>query len=136
MTYGDLRYTIEANFRGPCPKPLKLQEKLSPLDEHRFISEARFVTSHPLPFNNRSLRVTERSSIFHCQPYSGYLYLSYHSVALFSPRAVHDPKSGDARPHPSKPTKVITNIPIIAQPPDYEQKTCGACYIIIVTSLT
>ena len=65
-------YTIEANFRGPYPflsKTTKIIDKLNPLDdqqnEHRFISEVRFVTSHPMPFNNQSLRVIEGSPIFH-----------------------------------------------------------------------
>ena len=51
-------------------------------------------------------------------------------MALFSPRAVHRPKDGDARPRPSKATKVIANIAIIVQPPNYEQKTCGGYYIV------
>ena len=52
-------YHIEAIFKGPCSflsKTTKNGKKLNTLinqrNEYRFVSQARFATSHPIPFNS------------------------------------------------------------------------------------
>ena len=52
-------YTIQATFKGLCPflsKTTKTAKKLNlhinQRDEHRFVSQARFATNHPIPFNS------------------------------------------------------------------------------------
>ena len=49
----------------------KLNLLINQQNEHHFISQARFVTSHLIPFNSQNYRIICRSLIFQCQPYTG-----------------------------------------------------------------
>ena len=69
-------------------KTTKICKKLNPLvnqqNDHRLISEARFVTSHLISFNNQNYRIIEESLVFQCQPYLICISKIHHNTIIRS----------------------------------------------------